>query len=208
MTYPKMPAVILAREGSQRLKRKWSLPWPPASGTNLVENAVRAALACKYVDQVFVGSDSEEVLNGVSKRFGPHTVEPNACRPDGFNRVETILRPRVYADQGSLDGLRWCLEQMGLQASFSMLIQSTYPFLEPAELDRLVETWIMSGRGNGTFLCKPGDPDAPAGSAWVVHPYMGYSKHSFCHATTPVHDIDRRDDYDAAVAEWKVAHTE
>lgn len=206
MTYPAMPAVILAREGSQRLKRKWQLPWPPASGTCLIEHAIQQALACRYVDQVFVGSDSKELLERVQRRFGHDTVEPNVRRPDGFNRVETILRPAVDAQQGSLEGLRWCLEQMSLQASFALLVQATFPFLSASELDRLVETWQMAGRGSGTFLSKPGEPEVPCGAAWIVHPYTGYSKQSLCPAIVPCIDIDVREDYERAVAEYKRAH--
>lgn len=206
MTYPAMPAVILAREGSQRLKRKWDLPWPPCKGTNLVEHAVQQALACRYIGRVFVGSDSGELLERVNRRFGERTLEPNARNPDGALRVSTILRPRVTATQGSLEGLRWCLEQHGLQASFAVLIQSTFPFLDAADLDRFMETWQMDGRGRGMFLSKPGEPDVPCGAAWIIHPYTGYMKQSVVCASTPCFDVDQREDYDAAVAEYKRAH--
>lgn len=206
MTYPAMPAVILAREGSQRLKRKWALPWPPSSGTCLLEHAIEQTLACRYVDQVFVGSDSAALLERVRVRYGHDSREPNARRPDGLCRVETILRPTVDAQQGSLEGLRWCLEQMSLQASFALLVQATFPFLTAADLDRLVETWQMAGRSSGTFLCKPGEPDVPCGAAWLVHPYTAYSKQSMCPATVPCIDVDVREDYDAAVAEYKRTH--
>lgn len=206
MTYPTMPAVILAREGSQRLKRKWALPWPPCTGTCLIEYAIEQTLACRYVDQVFVGSDSQELLDRVRVRYGHDSREPNARKPDGFNRVETILRPPVDAQQGSLEGLRWCLEQMSLQASFALLVQATYPFLTTADLDRLMETWQMAGRSSGMFLSKPGEPETPCGAAWIVHPYTAYSSQSLCPASGPCIDVDVREDYERAVAEYKRTH--
>ena len=193
-----MPAVVLVRQGSMRLKEKWRLSW---SNGNLVENAIRQTLACKHVSKVYVGSDSEELLGLITKRFGHGSRETNSRDKAGFPRTVCVLRPRVPSEQTSLDGLQFVLEQHGLQASYCLLVQSTFPFLSPLDLDALVEGWHASGACEGIFLSKPGEPSKPAGAAWIIHPYLGYGPKSFVPVTSPCIDIDTREDYDAAIAE-------
>ncbi len=205
MKPPKLPAVILVREGSHRLHEKWKLRWfkDDGSKTTLVENAIRQVLKCKYVDQVFFASDSLALVNMISRGFGPGTREPYTHNEDGLCRVETVLRPRVSGSQKSLDGLRWVLEQQCLQASYCMLVQATFPFINHKDLNRLYETWTASGRLNGMFLSKPNEPSVPSGCAWIVNPYAGYVDQSLAPASGPCIDIDHMSDYEAAVKLWR-----
>lgn len=192
-----MPAVLLIRAGSQRLKEKWRLHW---RGVMLPEYAIRQALAAKYVSRVIVASDSQELLDIVGRRFGEGTREAFSRNERGRPRVTCTLRPKVPGDQPSLDGLRWVLRHHGLQASYCLLVQATFPFLEAGDLDRLVEVWHANGAGRGIFLARPDDDTKPAGAAWIVDPYNGYySSQSPVAVSTPCVDIDVKADYEKAL---------
>lgn len=193
---PNLPAVILVRAGSQRLHEKWRLSW---RGVTLPENAIRVALRCKYVSSVIMATDSDDLIALTHRRFGEGTREHYSRTNAGALRVTTVRRPKVGPEQKSLDGLRWVLEQQGLQASYCLLIQATFPFLSAGDLDRLVETWHDRDASIGMFLSKPGAPRDPAGAAWLVCPYKGYASVSPVAVTTPCVDIDVREDYDAAL---------
>lgn len=208
---PRLPAVILVRGGSQRLKDKWSLPWWDRRGraTTLLENTVRVVLACRHVSLVYVGTDDDAIVRTIQRTFGHETCEANAREPSGFTRVECIKRPRVEATQPSLEALRWVLDKARLEASYALLVQCTFPFGCAADLDRLIETWWdRRGESAGLFLARPDDPARPAGFAWVVCPARGYDSTSPVAVTTPCFDIDYRADYTAAVAEYRRLHDE
>jgi CMP-N-acetylneuraminic acid synthetase len=75
----KKTAVIVARSGSVRIKNKALCD---IGGETLLARKVRQVLACNALDEVIVGSDSDEILESVS----------------GFN-VTLIKRPDKYCDE-------------------------------------------------------------------------------------------------------------
>jgi CMP-N-acetylneuraminic acid synthetase len=205
----KMPAIILVRGGSQRLKRKWALPWPPRHKTSLLDSCIRAVLRCKYVSLVWVGTDDHEIIRAVGERFG-HDTREHWAREHRFNRksmvrVDCVKRKRVSPNQSSLEALAYVRRVARIEASYCMLVQCTYPFIDPADLDRLVEAWRGRGSCDGMFLGRPDQPNRPAGCAWIVHPFTGYQNVGIP-VTAPCIDIDVRAHYDEACAEWEKRH--
>lgn len=177
-----IPAIMLVREGSTRLPRKWALPW---NGVPLAVHAVQQAEACPVVHGVHVVTDSEEIGRKIEANTG----------------ARVYLHPGMGSSHTSLQGLRWAGERTGLMASYTLLIQCTAPFINPTDLERLVllglehpgrEVWGLT-----TDMRNP----RPSGMAWLVPPFVSDLRPTrWVLQDAPGFDIDTQEDYDRAVA--------
>lgn len=175
---PRIPAIILVRAGSKRLKDKWQLPW---RGTTLLGHAINQVWSCEYVSRVIVASDSMKALE--------HAKEVDL-------RTETILRDEVPDDQTSLDGLRQVQIRAKLEASYVMLVQSCSPFVNPTDLERLILCSSLPCQ-QVTFLGKKGKP---SGQAFIYPPFIQTDNRGpYVEQDADALDIDSRDDYERAL---------
>lgn len=174
---PRIPAIILVRAGSKRLPDKWALPW---RGTTLLGHAINQAWSCEYVSRVIVASDSYKALE--------HAKDVDL-------RTEVILRDEVSDDQLSIEGLRQVQIKAKLEASYVLLVQATSPFVNPADLERLILCSELPCQ-QVTFLGKKGKP---SGMAYVYPPFCGDNRGPYVEQDADALDIDTRDDYERAL---------
>lgn len=180
----RIPAIILVRAGSKRLKDKWQLPW---RGTTLLGHAINQVWSCEYVSRVIVGSDSQKILD-------------HAKLIDG--RTETVLRDEVEDDQPSLEGLRQVQIRARLEASYVMLVQATSTHVNAADLERLVLCSDLPCK-QVTFLGKKGKP---SGQAFIYPPFLTTDNRGpYVEQDAPSFDIDTRENYEEALA-WEAKH--
>lgn len=118
----KLPCLIPVRGGSTRLPRKWELPW---DGQSLLHHTILRVIETPSVERIIVSSDSEEILEH-ARLIGPG--------------VELLLEPTIPNEPGSIVKTIARVRRMcKLTASYLMLVQCTSPFVNPADLEHLVE---------------------------------------------------------------------
>ena len=114
-------AVIPARGGSKRLSRKNILP---LSGKPLVVWTIEAGLKSKFVDEVVVSSDDEEILN--------ISVKANA---------RAMIRPKELSTDfaTSLSVVNHVLDEMENNYDIIVLLQPTSPLRTNIDVDSALE---------------------------------------------------------------------
>ena len=124
-------AIIPARGGSKRLKRKNLLP---IAGQSLIERAVKTVLASACFARVVVSTDDEEIaraarLAGAEVPF----MRPDALADDTASSVDVILH--------AVETLARCAAPPDVVC----LIQATSPLLAPAHIRAAVELFTEGG---------------------------------------------------------------
>lgn len=177
-----IPAIMLIREGSLRLPRKWALDW---QGKTLARHAAEQTLACPVVDQLHFVTDSHDIA--------AEAPEDAACR--------VWMHPGMSGAHTSLEGLRWACTRSGLQASYVLLVQCTAPFINPTDLERLILLGLESPGREVWGLCTDMRNPKPSGMAWLVPPFCSDLRPTrWVLQDAPGYDVDVRADYDAALA--------
>lgn len=174
----KLPCVMLAREGSKRLPGKNRLAW---YGKPLWLNAIECAARAEHVSRVHLVTD----LSVGS--LAEYQTTPAQCwhrvMPDGHT---------------SHEGVDWWRKQAGLEASYCLLIQCTSPFINPADLDRLIE--IAFADGLPSEIWALGDRGKPCGMGYVIPPgSQDTVARRFVKPDAPMIDIDTMEDYEQAL---------
>lgn len=204
-----VPVILLVRGGSKRLPRKALLPW---RGTTLLRHAIAQCLECEHVSGVVVATDDDALIQHA--RGGIFTkdvaglayakIQDSASKTlERFgHKFDTIKRPPVPDDQTSLEGLRWVQDQLGLHASYVMLVQCTAATINAGDLTRLVmtadlpttEIWALGARGK------------PSGMAWLVPPWVKTTvPNRFVEQDAALCDIDTLEQYEEARSKWDVS---
>ncbi|EGR1063797.1 TPA: cytidylyltransferase domain-containing protein [Vibrio cholerae] len=118
-------AIIPARGGSKRLPRKNVLS---LAGKPLIGWSIEAAQKSKYVDEIFVSTDDQEIVD-VASEFGIHVPE---------------LRPVELASDtaSSSDVLIYTLKKFGQQSNIIILLQPTSPLRAAEHIDEGLELFI------------------------------------------------------------------
>ena len=118
----KVLAIIPARGGSKRLPRKNILP---LGGKPLIGWSIEAAKQSKYIDEVFVSTDDQEIADIVSSI--------------GINIPE--LRPsHLSTDKATTQSvLFYTLENFGQGSEIVVLLQPTSPFRNHQHIDEAIE---------------------------------------------------------------------
>lgn len=128
-------AFIPVRGGSKSIPLK---NIKPISGKPLVYWTVKAACGCKYIDKVYVATDSEEIKE---------TVEAfkSGSEAELFSKVEVIGRSAESASDTASTEFAM-LEFAGNYAFDNIvLVQATSPLLVSADLNRGFETFSEAG---------------------------------------------------------------
>ncbi len=120
-------ALITARGGSKGLPRKNILP---LNGKPMIAWTIEAALQCEKIDQVYVSSEDEEILN-ISKDFG----------------AETIIRPLDLAsdDASSHSVITHAIENLNnkkIYPSTMVLLQPTSPLRTSDDITNALSIFV------------------------------------------------------------------
>ncbi|WP_024605765.1 MULTISPECIES: acylneuraminate cytidylyltransferase family protein [unclassified Pseudoalteromonas] len=131
----KVLAVIPARGGSKRLPRKNILK---LAGKPLIAWSIEAGLNSKYVDEVIVTSDDNEILN-ISKSLG----------------ADTIKRPEVLASDiaTTFDAIKHVIDNTQ-SYDYIILLQATSPLRNETHLDSAVELLIKKQADSIVSVCE------------------------------------------------------
>ncbi len=121
-------AIIPARGGSKRLPRKNVLS---LAGKPLIGWSIEAAQQSKYVDEIFVSTDDQEIAD-VASEFGINVPE---------------LRPIELATDtaSSTDVLIYTLKKFGSQSNIIISLQPTSPLRTAKHIDEALELFITKG---------------------------------------------------------------
>ena len=121
----KVLAVIPARGGSKRLPRKNVLP---LADKPLIGWSIDAAKDSKYIDQIFVSTDDQEIVDVVSL----------------FDIDVPELRPKNLAsDTATTESvLKYTLEKFGNDADIVVILQPTSPLRTAQHIDEALELFI------------------------------------------------------------------
>jgi YrbI family 3-deoxy-D-manno-octulosonate 8-phosphate phosphatase len=117
-------AVIPARGGSKGIPRK---NLKEIAGVPLITRTVRAAMAAKSVDAVFVSTDDEEIADAGSREGARIIRRPSDISGDTASSESALLH--------ALNTL--ALE--GIKPEFLVFLQCTSPFTQAAEIDNCVD---------------------------------------------------------------------
>lgn len=118
----KVLAIIPARGGSKRLPRKNILP---LGEKPLIGWSIQAGLESKYVDQVFISTDDQEIAD-VSKHLG---VDVPELRPENLSTDTATTQ----------DVLFYTIDKFGGDSEIVILLQPTSPFRNHKHIDEALE---------------------------------------------------------------------
>lgn len=132
-------AIIPARGGSRGIPRKNLVDF---CGKPLVAWSIEQASRAKGIDQVWVTSDSEEILQ-VAERYGARTVR----------------RPSELAGDDAPSDVAWLhalgvIEAQGVAVELVVGLQPTSPIREPADLEGALRLFRDEGL-DSLFTCTP-----------------------------------------------------
>jgi len=109
----------------------------PFAGIPLYHHIVKAASACKYLDKIYINTDSEWIIEDVGLHF-PH--------------VQIINRPKsLCGDFISMNKiLEYDLSQ--IEGEFFLQTHSTNPLLKTETIDRAIETFFENNEKNDSLF--------------------------------------------------------
>jgi CMP-N-acetylneuraminic acid synthetase len=124
----KVLALIPARGGSKGIKGKNIIK---INGMPLIQYTIRAAMNCKYIDDIIVSTDSEEIKK-VALDCGAEVP---------------FLRPKELAEDKSrtLDAVLYTIEELkksGKYYDILVLLQPTSPLRDSDDVDKALELFI------------------------------------------------------------------
>lgn len=139
----KILAVITARGGSKGIPKKNLIK---LNDKALIAYSIENGMRSKYVDDVYVSSDSDEILT-VARRYG----------------AETIKRPDKYATDTAqtLDVIKHtvaALEEAGKKYDWIVLLQPTSPLITSTDVDQALEQF---GREDNDVMIPVTETHAP-----------------------------------------------
>ena len=128
-------AFIPVRGGSKSIHLK---NIKPISGKPLVYWTVKAACGCKYIDKVYIATDSDKIRDTVD---GFRT----GIEADLFSKVEVIGRSAESASDTA--STEFAMLEFADKYDFDniVLVQATSPLLQAADLDRGFEALVTEG---------------------------------------------------------------
>ena len=128
-------AVIPARGGSKRLPRKNVLD---LNGKPLISWSIEAGLKSKYIDNVIVSSDDEEILE-VSNIFNANTIK----------------RPDILASDSAttFDALKHVIENVK-KYDYIILLQATSPLRNETHIDEAIELMMLKDADAVVSVCE------------------------------------------------------
>jgi N-acylneuraminate cytidylyltransferase len=134
-------AIIPARGGSKGVKDK---NLRPVADRPLVAHSIEAALNSRYIEDIFISTDSGEIRK-VS---------------EGYPGVNIIDRPAELATDASPteDALLHALDVIEgdyvIRPDYVVVLQPTSPHRKPGSVDRCIETLLESGADSLLSVCR------------------------------------------------------
>lgn len=125
----KILALILARSGSKGIPHKNIVD---AYGKPLIEWSIVAAKKSKYIDNLYVSSDCQRILN-LSTQLGANTI----LRPDA-------LATDTASSEGAIQHSLLQLKEQGQVFDYLILLQPTSPARTSLHIDRALEKFSKS----------------------------------------------------------------
>jgi len=125
----KVPAIIIARGGSQRVPNK---NIRLLAGRPLLAYSIEAARGSRYVDRVVVSTDSDAIAEVALKE--------GAEAP--FRRPAEISQGHSTELQAMEHALGWFRDQESYEPDFVALLRPTSPFRTSATIDRAIELLV------------------------------------------------------------------
>jgi len=140
-----MIAIIPARGGSEGLPRK---NIRPLNGKPMIAYAIEAALSSKYITEVIVSTDDNEIYQ-VALQYGAK---------------ETFLRPSELAQNTSLaiDNYIYTLERLKKEYDYNIdsfiVLQPTSPLRNIADIDAAIELFQLKHADSVISYCEEHHP--------------------------------------------------
>lgn len=124
-------AIIPARSGSKGLPGK---NIKTLCGKPLVAWSIEAGLACKYIDEVMVTTDSKETAE-IALKFGASVpfIRPIDLATDGATSIDTVKHAITFYKK-----------VQGKTFDYIVLLEPTSPLREYGDLDSMLETVVLS----------------------------------------------------------------
>ena len=137
----KILAIIPARGGSKRLPNKNILPM---GSKPLIAWSIEAAKGSKYIDDVIVSTDSQEIYD-VAQKYGAHTpfIRPSELAQDDTRSIDVVIHALEFFKENEYD--------------YVILLQPTSPLRETGDIDGAIE------------YCFDKNADSVIGVCEVVH---------------------------------------
>ncbi len=133
-------AVIPARGGSKRLPNKNILP---LAGKPLIEWTIEAAKNSKYIDQIVISSDKNEILD-IAKRYETISIiRPEALAKDEAKTVGVVLH---------------VIESISEKHDFIILLQPTSPLRTSQNIDEAIELLFSKNADAVISVCETDYP--------------------------------------------------
>ena len=123
----KVVAIILARGGSKGVPKKNILDF---CGKPLIAWTILQAINTPKIDDVYLSSDSEEILE-IAERYGAERIK----RPDDISGDVATSESAV----------RHALDTIGHELEMVLMLQPTSPLRKPADLDNAVRQFKSEG---------------------------------------------------------------
>lgn len=133
--YKTFLAIIPARGGSKRLPRK---NVRDLAGKPLIAWTIEAGLKSKYLDQVIVSSDDEEILE-ISRQYGADTIK----RPD---ELASDTATTFDAIKHTIDSLE--------KYDYVVLLQPTSPLRNSEHIDEAIELLLKKQADAIVSVCE------------------------------------------------------
>lgn len=124
-------AIILARGGSKGIPHKNLIDF---SGKPLLAWSILQARAAKTIDEVYVSSDSDAILD-VAACYGAKIIK----RPD------ELSTDMATSESALLHALGVITAERGAEPERIVFLQATSPLREPADIDGAVEAFVSQG---------------------------------------------------------------
>jgi len=137
----KILAIIPARGGSKRLPNKNILPM---GSKPLIAWSIEAANRSKYIDDVIVSTDSQDIYD-VAQKYGAHTpfIRPSELAQDDTRSIDVVIHALEFFKDSEYD--------------YVILLQPTSPLRETSDIDGAIE------------YCFEKEADSIIGVCEVVH---------------------------------------
>ena len=124
----KIAALITARGGSKGIPKKNIIK---LCGKPLIHWTVESAMKSKYIDKIFLSTDSDEIITSV-KKF-PVEVP--------FKRPKNLSSDKATSTDVILHFIDW-LEKSGSEYDTLLLLQPTSPFRKPEHIDNSIKKFF------------------------------------------------------------------
>lgn len=128
--------IIPARGGSKRLPRKNLLN---LCGKPLIAWTIEAGKKSRYIDEIIVTSDDDEIL-GISKQFGSNIIK----------------RPKELASDTALtfDAVKHVLDSISESYDYVILLQPTSPLRNEKHIDEAIEFLFVKNADAVISVCE------------------------------------------------------